>query len=83
VNGQAGAVRILLEAGADSNKGNSYGSTPLHWATVDGRVDIVSILVAGGADPTARRSDGKTAFQIADEWRLTECSEALSAHKST
>jgi len=36
-------------------------------AVANGRLDIVKILVAHGADPQARTDDGKTALAFAQE----------------
>ena len=36
------------------------GSTPLHFAAVVGRREVVELLIAEGADVNAKRSDGST-----------------------
>ena len=49
-------IQILLKKGADPNKGNIMGITPLHRAVHldwwNGRVEVVKVLLDGGADPT-------------------------------
>lgn len=59
--GQAGAVRRLLELGADPNRrarfgGPSHGSgvTALHLAAENGRLEAIEALLDGGADAGIR-----------------------------
>jgi len=54
--GQAGAVRMLLAAGADSSmpNGDIFKHTPLHVAVQHGHIDIVRDLLAAGAEVNAR-----------------------------
>ncbi|MEV0362602.1 ankyrin repeat domain-containing protein [Nocardia fusca] len=44
-------VRELLEAGADPDEPNEYGTTPLYRASVQGATEAVRLLLAHGADP--------------------------------
>jgi ankyrin repeat protein len=52
-HGQADIVRLLLDAGEDSNRYNPEGfhghSTPLHQAVCSGHADVVRLLVERGA----------------------------------
>jgi hypothetical protein len=52
-NGSAGVVRLLLDAGEDPNRYNPKQShahsTPLHQAVWSGHMDVVRLLVEGGA----------------------------------
>src|SRR5260370_33863794 len=50
-DGQASVARLLLERGADSNLGDRDGVTPLFWAVTRQRLDILTLLLAHGADP--------------------------------
>ena len=43
-------VSLLLTAGADVNKANNYGSSPLHSAVENGSAEIVKMLIDAGAD---------------------------------
>ena len=52
--GSTEVTRLLLERSADANVGNDEGDRPLHKATINNHVDIVALLVAGGADPNAQ-----------------------------
>jgi ankyrin repeat protein len=57
--GDAGAVRWLLDHGADPNARWSHWDaevTPLHLAAAQGHAEIVRMLLAAGADPSIRDS---------------------------
>jgi ankyrin repeat protein len=47
------AARVLIMNGADVNKGNDHGSTPLHSAATGGFVDMVQLLIEHGANVNA------------------------------
>jgi ankyrin repeat protein len=72
------AVRALLDGGADARKPNKSGSTPLHLAVQntgasgsgsdaahEQQVEIIKLLLARGARPTDKDSQGKTVKQAA------------------
>jgi len=46
----AGILELLLEHGADPNVRDSVGATPLHDATLSGKVNAVRSLLMHGAD---------------------------------
>lgn len=59
-------LQLLLDAGADPNETNERGDTALHWAVWRGRsVSTITTLLDHGADLTARRKDGRTAYALA------------------
>src|SRR5690606_958654 len=73
-------VRVLIEAKADLNKKNSLGDTALHRAIKNGHEDIAIQLVKFGASLDQTDRQGKTAFQLAEEyqtWRVLELIEAV------
>ena len=39
--------------------GGTLNSTPLHWATRQGHLPMVVMLIRAGADPTAVDGEGK------------------------
>ena len=59
----AADVRLLIEAGADVNAANLFGSTALMWAAGDPAK--VRLLLDGGAAPNARAVDRTTALLVA------------------
>ena len=58
-------VKLLLEHGADVGARADYGSTPLHGAALNGRVDAIKELVEAGADVGARTKGGWTPLHAA------------------
>jgi uncharacterized protein len=60
--GGAGAVRALLEAGADpgGDPRNPMGVRPVHAAAAAGDCESMAALLAAGADPDARQQGGYT-----------------------
>lgn len=54
-------VALLLKAGADPNSGDRAGRSPLMFAAAQGRVELVEVLLAGGADVEAKAANGRTA----------------------
>ncbi|MBI2823819.1 MAG: PQQ-binding-like beta-propeller repeat protein [Planctomycetia bacterium] len=53
-NGDAGAIKALLDQGADVNRKNEIGMTALLIACSKGQVDVIKLLVERGADVNAR-----------------------------
>jgi ankyrin repeat protein len=61
--GDADAVRLLLDNGADPNVRNEAGASALMWAADD--LEKTRLLLRRGADVNARSDDGRTALAIA------------------
>ena len=61
--GDAEAIRLLLESGADPNLRSAGNSTALMFAVDD--VEKIRLLLERGADPNARSDEGRTALMIA------------------
>lgn len=51
---------MLLEGGADPNPVDEDRDTPLHYACSSGNVEIITMLLTKGADPTAADGLGRT-----------------------
>jgi ankyrin repeat protein len=59
-------VRLLLERGADLNRGNDYGSTKLHQAGYGNDLELAELLLAAGARTDLyARGDGGTPLVVA------------------
>ena len=53
--GNAAAVRVLIDHGADVNlKESQLGETALMWAASENHADVVTLLAGRGADVNAR-----------------------------
>ena len=63
--GYVDVVRALVGRGADINKADNDGWTPLYIASHDGHVDVVRALMEGGADIDKANNDGCTPLYIA------------------
>jgi hypothetical protein len=62
-------VKKLLAAGAEVNHRDEDGWTPLHTAVEAGAKDVVRLLLAHGADPTAETDDAVTPLSLAADDR--------------
>ncbi|EDW80035.1 uncharacterized protein Dwil_GK12277 [Drosophila willistoni] len=64
--GNAEAVQILLDMGADINL-NQHGAdyTPLHFAALSGNVHVCRLLLDAGINPNSINSVSRTASQMA------------------
>ena len=58
-------TRLLLEAGAAVNERQSGGFTPLMSASQNGDTELLTLLLAHGADPSVRDDQGRSAADIA------------------
>jgi ankyrin repeat protein len=83
--GDVVAVRRILERNpALLNEPDAqFGGTPLHWAAARGHVDLVSFLLAAGADTGARNKAGETPLQVAQRANRAEVIAALSGLSET
>lgn len=59
------AVKLLINAGADVNKANIDGQTPLYIVSRDGHYDIAKLLIDAGADVHNADQDGTTPLCVA------------------
>jgi uncharacterized protein len=79
--GQEAAAAYLLARGADVNTipaGFDYSGTPLHYAALEGRREMVEFLLQHGADPSVRDTKiGKLAEDWADHGKHGDLAEYL------
>lgn len=65
------------------NAQDGDGYTPLHYAAAGDHHDVVSYLLARGADPTIKTSLGKTALDLAKESRASTSIDLLTPGQSS
>lgn len=83
INGQANAVRTLIDKGANINVKDNDGWTALMQAAYYGYADVAQVLIEKGADVTARDKSGETALNKAEARRKTEIANMLRAAMSS
>lgn len=79
LQGNLDAARELIEAGADLNAKDVYGSTPLIVAATFGKTDVAKALIDAGADLSVANNEGSTPLHVAAFFGRTEIVEALLA----
>jgi ankyrin repeat protein len=71
-------VRLLLERGADPNRGNDYGWTKLHQAGYSNRRELAEVMLdAGARTDLSARGDGGTPLVAALFWGHREVVDLL------
>ena len=55
----------MIEAGADVNRQDSTGRTALMWASREGHLESVNVLLVARANVNTRDSNGRTALYYA------------------
>ena len=79
MNKNYGAVKLLLTCdGIDLDKSeNIFGDTPLRWAINHEDVEMVRLLVQGGANPNKADNNGETPLMFASRYSGTKQMVAL------
>ena len=78
--GHTGAVRTLLDTGADANQPDGRGESPLAGVAFKGLIDVAELLVAGEAIIDAPSADGRTPLMMAAAFNRVEMVAWLLAH---
>lgn len=60
-------LKALVAKGTNVKKGNQYAITPLHEAARQGKLEMVEVLLAAGADPNARAAGAPLLFGPVNE----------------
>ena len=72
-------IALLVASGARVNAVGGEGYTPLHWAAVEGRLDVINTLLDLGADPRIKNEFGSTALDKAENAGHKEAAHLLRA----
>ncbi len=62
--GHPETVRALLARGAEPNRLNDRGQTPLAGAVFKAEPEVIRLLVAAGADPDAGQPSGRATAAV-------------------
>src|SRR5690242_15090264 len=65
MRGDIALVRSLLQQKADVNQSQADGTTALHWAVRQDRMDLVDLLIGAGANVKAANGLGVTPLLLA------------------
>lgn len=71
-------IRLLLRAGAGVCEQDMAGASALHYAAMHGLVQATNLLLKAGAPPRLRDLKGRTAEDLALEYRQSAISQLLS-----
>ena len=66
IKGKDAVATQLLQANANVNAANNFGSTPLHTVANNGHGVVVDVLLQANADPAAVNQYGVTPAQDAE-----------------
>jgi len=68
-NGNTEQAQLSIDVGANMNKEDDYGYTPLMNAVSRGHTEIVRLLIERGANVYSRNKNGVTAYTLARKYR--------------
>ena len=74
--GHLAAAKLLIERGAKVNVGSSYWGYLLTIASAKTRVDLITLLLANGANPNST-FDGESVLHVAVKFGCLDCVKAL------
>jgi cytochrome c len=72
------AAKLLIDRGADVNAGSKVGGPPLKAAVAKGKIELITLLLAHGADPNVAVGD-QTVLHEAVRRGCLDCVKALVA----
>ena len=61
-------IRLLLQNGANANKRDLYGDTPVHHAARSNSTEAIAVLVEHGASINIKNIDGEKPIDHARRW---------------
>lgn len=65
-NNNKDIATFLIESGANVNKANDYGNTPLHFAFSNKNYEMVNLLLKNNANENSRNLKGQTPWECVD-----------------
>uniref|UniRef100_A0A1L8DY41 Palmitoyltransferase n=1 Tax=Nyssomyia neivai TaxID=330878 RepID=A0A1L8DY41_9DIPT len=72
INNRKDIIKYFLEKGAVVDAvGGELNATPLHWATRQGHISAVVLLLSAGADPSIRDAEGVSCIHLAAQFGHT------------
>ena len=77
-SGGENAITVDKSAPQLVNHRNVSGNTPLHWAAINGHLELVKVLVKAGADAGVRNEAGRDAVveaEMSSKEQAKECAE--------
>ena len=78
-NGFFDCVEYLANVvGVDVNHANYSGNTAIHWASLNGHVEVVEFLISKGGNVMAKNAYGKTPFEEAFVRDRKDCCELIA-----
>ncbi len=78
--GNAEAVKSLLDGGVDANVKDNFDYTPIAYAAHNGYTEIVRLLIGKGANVNVIDNDGDTPLTYAMEANHTDIIKLLEEH---
>lgn len=74
-------IKLLITAGSKLNiQDDASGFTPLHCAAINGKKEVVELLISRGADLNLKDRNGRTPLKAAAERGHTEIDKLLRRH---
>ena len=80
IDGNVGALKQNIKAGANVNAKDSGGQTPLAIAALSGNLEAVKVLVDNGADVNSKDKNGVTPLIFATRLGLLDVVKVLVEH---
>lgn len=81
-HGYTEIVRLLICAGADVNAAEPrYQFTPLAFAARNSHIKAIKLLLDAGADRNAQVSDGRTALEVARQYKHSDAADVLESYQ--
>ncbi|KAJ4943014.1 hypothetical protein JOQ06_005523 [Pogonophryne albipinna] len=81
--GYIGSVEKLVQCGSDVNLCEERGNLPLHLAAMEGKLEVIRLLIGLTADPRARNAEGYNAGELAHKQNHMEAAKYIEDYLSS